>query len=425
MNMTVRMLALSLLQAVAHAQVVSQVHLGLTTAAVDCPHGISVAFASDKATPWTVEFTDGDCTNAVESQVHRYELDAYTSPYLHEAVLSNMPPTTQFSYEIGSFESSFVTPPQSPDTTVLGVVGDIAMVNDALQHARVCSRRKFAYANGNHTIWDQWYTLLEPYLSRVPSVGINGNHETDVASDGFVAERYLGYVNRANTPITQDDAANLRTYYSIDIGLIHCVFLDDQVGSSFKAGSPAWLAERQVMADWFTVDLDRVDRQETPYVVVFKHNPFYNTFDDHQCQCSPTVFEILDKDACWEGEYVYASTEEEPACGLQAKLEDIYAHFKVDVVVSGHVHGYERTDYIYQNEVNHERGSVYVTTGSGGRSHIVKNLTGDFSWSLFKEGLAFGATRIIATPSNLRLLWFANDDLTTPRDAATLYPRFR
>ncbi|CAK4077330.1 unnamed protein product [Aphanomyces euteiches] len=397
MNMTVRMLALSLLQAVAHAQVVSQVHLGLTTAAVDCPHGISVAFASDKATPWTVEFTDGDCTNAVESQVHRYELDAYTSPYLHEAVLSNMPPTTQFSYEIGSFESSFVTPPQSPDTTVLGVVGDIAMVNDAFDN------------------------LMTP----VPSVGINGNHETDVASDGFVAERYLGYVNRANTPITQDDAANLRTYYSIDIGLIHCVFLDDQVGSSFKAGSPAWLAERQVMADWFTVDLDRVDRQETPYVVVFKHNPFYNTFDDHQCQCSPTVFEILDKDACWEGEYVYASTEEEPACGLQAKLEDIYAHFKVDVVVSGHVHGYERTDYIYQNEVNHERGSVYVTTGSGGRSHIVKNLTGDFSWSLFKEGLAFGATRIIATPSNLRLLWFANDDLTTPRDAATLYPRFR
>ncbi|CAK4890947.1 unnamed protein product [Aphanomyces euteiches] len=397
MNMTVRMLALSLLQAVAHAQVVSQVHLGLTTAAVDCPHGISVAFASDKATPWTVEFTDGDCTNAVESQVHRYELDAYTSPYLHEAVLSNMPPTTQFSYEIGSFESSFVTPPQSPDTTVLGVVGDIAMVTDAFDN------------------------LMTP----VPSVGINGNHETDVASDGFVAERYLGYVNRANTPITQDDAANLRTYYSIDIGLIHCVFLDDQVGSSFKAGSPAWLAERQVMADWFTVDLDRVDRQETPYVVVFKHNPFYNTFDDHQCQCSPTVFEILDKDACWEGEYVYASTEEEPACGLQAKLEDIYAHFKVDVVVSGHVHGYERTDYIYQNEVNHERGSVYVTTGSGGRSHIVKNLTGDFSWSLFKEGLAFGATRIIATPSNLRLLWFANDDLTTPRDAATLYPRFR
>ncbi|KAG9411814.1 hypothetical protein AC1031_017443 [Aphanomyces cochlioides] len=321
-----------------------------------------------------------------------------------------MPPTAQFSYEIGSFESSFVTPPQSPDTTVLGVVGDIAMVTDALDnlmtlyqgfntHACVLVG-DFAYANGNHTIWDQWYTLLEPYLSRVPSVGINGNHETD-------------------------DAANLRTYYSIDIGLIHCVFLDDQVGSSFKAGSPAWLAERQAMADWFTVDLDRVDRQETPYLVVFKHNPFYNTFDDHQCQCSPTVFEILDKEACWEGEYVYATTEEEPACGLQAKLEDICAHFKVDVVMSGHVHGYERTDYIYQNKVNYERGSVYVTTGSGGRSHIVNNLTGDFSWSLFKEGLAFGATRIIATPSNLQLLWFANDDLTTPRDAATLYPRFR
>ncbi|CAK4122885.1 unnamed protein product, partial [Aphanomyces euteiches] len=40
-----------------------------------------------------------------------------------------------------------------------------------------------------------------------------------------------------------------------------------------------------------------------PFVVVFKHNPFYHTVDDHQCQCSPSVFEILDKDACWRRVY--------------------------------------------------------------------------------------------------------------------------
>ncbi|KAF0709151.1 Aste57867_6072 [Aphanomyces stellatus] len=177
------------------------------------------------------------------------------------------------------------------------------------------------------------------------------------------------------------------------------------------------------MADWASQDLAQVNRQTTPYVVVVKHNPYYNTYNDHQCQCSNKVFVIDNKDACWKGTYALGTPKSEPQCGLQAKLEDIYAANKVDVVFSGHVHGYERSDYVYRNAVDATKGSVYITTGAGGRGHVGDRIASVPKWNLFAEGNNFGASRIIATREKMQVLWYANDDLNAPADRVELRPR--
>ncbi|KAH9185579.1 hypothetical protein AeNC1_012447 [Aphanomyces euteiches] len=401
--------------------------LGLTDVALNCPAGVSVNFATATQDPVTVTYgVAGSATTATaNTTAFNYTVKTYTSPFLHSVNLCDLKPATEYKYTVGDFSASFVSPPAtSADPTVIGLVGDTDLdpdsFNEMIQPVQNLTTQAivivgdYSYANGNHKIWDDWYNLQQPVFSKLPNVGINGNHETIVSSTGWDSEKYLGYLSRAATPITKANRDALRTYYSLNFGLVHLVFLDDYVGNTLTVGSDAWLAERQAQLDWFVADLDKVDRSKTPYVTVFKHNPFYNMYTDHTCQCADKIFEIPDKEACWRGNYTKATNE--PQCGLQAKLEDAYAKYKVDVVFSGHVHGYERSEYIYQYKVNKEKGSIYVTTGAGGRGHAGTRIANVPSWNVYAEPAKFGASRIIATREKMQVYWFMVENATQPAD---------
>ncbi|OQR82238.1 hypothetical protein ACHHYP_16340, partial [Achlya hypogyna] len=222
-------------------------------------------------------------------------------------------------------------------------------------------------------------------------------------------------------PISEDSKAALRTYYSIEIGLVHVTFLDDYVGSAHKVGGNTWLRERDLQLEWLKADLQSVNRAKTPYVIIIKHNPFYNSFDDHQCKCGSKPFQTDDIESCWRGDYSKAKSE--PHCGLQAKFEDVYVANKVNIVFAGHTHGYERTQPIYKNKVDSTKGVVYVTTGAGGRGHAGSRISKVPNWSAFAEGDVYGASRIIATRKQMQVLWFGNDDLKKPIDSFTISPK--
>ncbi|KAF0696719.1 Aste57867_12546 [Aphanomyces stellatus] len=425
--------------AVVAAQSVSQVHLALTNRALDCAHGVSVNFASESAEPFTIDFAGGDQEASVTTTSSNYTVSnsgkTYESPNLHTANLCDLAPSTEYSYSINGGDAfSFVSPPgASEDPTVIGLVGDADLDAGAFDQLltpvqgyttqAIVIVGDYSYANGNHKIWDEWYNLQQPIFSKIPSIGINGNHEIIQSSKDWAQENYVGYINRAATPITEDNAAKLRTYYSVNIGLVHVALVDDYVGVTAGVGSDTWLAERELQLEWLQTDLAQVNRDETPYVVVLKHNPYYNTYQDHRCQCSQDIFAIDDPEACWSGNYVQATAKSEPQCGLQAKLEDVYAQFKVDVVFSGHVHGYERSDYVYKNQIDRENGSVYITTGAGGRGHAGARIENVPEWNLFAEPAKFGATRLIATREKMQVLWYTNDNLDEPTDSVDVYMR--
>lgn len=445
---------------------VSQVHLGLSSANVGCANGIAVSFASDVASPYTVS-AQADTANSLpktaQSTSVAYNLNeakynyTYASPSLHTALLCDLSGNQKYSYAIGTdFKGSFVTPPHAgvdEVETILGVVGDpgdttfsettLSEMTKPFEGKNIQAlviAGDYSYANGEHRQWDNWFSEQMNLTSTFPFTGINGNHET-ITSSGHLnappfpvdhtleAENYLGYLKRVYTPITEAAKADLKTWFSLDIGLIHSVFLDDYTGSngtdSSVVGGARWLAYREAQLAWLKSDLASVDRSVTPWVIVFKHNPFYNTWGNHQCQCSSTIFDINDADAekCWNGVYFSGSPHSEPHCGLQAKLEDVYSKYKVNIVMAGHVHGYERTNKIYKNKVDLTSGVYYVTTGGGGNyeGHAGPRLANSSiqSWSLASNNVTYGASRVIATRKSLRAVWFANDFLNEKSAVAT------
>ncbi|KAF0692269.1 Aste57867_16637 [Aphanomyces stellatus] len=443
---------------------VSQVRLALTTDVNDCSNGMAVQFASTDSSPYDVTFYaegDQDNTQTVQSTSENYSFKSgncsYTSPELHKAFLCDLAPSTRYTYTVGNKTHSFLTPmtPGCDDApTVIGVVGDpgdtthsgktiknlVKPVN-GMDVQAIFIAGDYSYANGQAEYWDKWYNFHEATLAGIGQLGINGNHEV-VSSKGHTwgdltyaqckGEDYRDYFKRVITPITDDAKAAKQTYYSYDIGLVHLIFLDDYAGSAGSevntVGTPAWKAAREAQLQFLKDDFIGLDRDATPWVIVIKHNPFYNTWKDHQCQCSKKVFEILDEDRelCWNGNYTSGTPMSEPACGLQAKFEQVYVENGVNVVMAGHVHGYERTAPIVNNKIDHANGVVYITTGAGG------NFEGPASnstlaklpeWSLKRNNQVYGSSKVIATRESLELLWFSEDDGDKPWDSVTLTPR--
>lgn len=66
--------------------------------------------------------------------------------------------------------------------------------------------------------------------------------------------------------------------------------------------------------EWLQTELTKVDRTKTPWLIVIVHSPLYNTNNYHYM----------------EGE------------GMRVMFESWFVENKVDIVLSGHVHSYER-----------------------------------------------------------------------------------
>ncbi|CEG39650.1 hypothetical protein PPTG_11389 [Plasmopara halstedii] len=448
---------------------VTQVHLGVSSPNVGCANGIAVSFATDNAQSYPVTATAMDSAISTQSTFVNYSVSepahnySYSSPFLHTALLCNLKDRTTYTYMIGlsDFVGSFVSllhPGSDSEETILGVIGDPGDTNSS--EATFAEMKKkfegkhiqslviagdYSYANGHHLQWDNWFQSQQNLTSVYPLVGINGNHET-ITSAGHLnmypypedveldAENYLAYLKRVYTPITKEAQEALRTWYSVDIGLIHLVFLDDYTGSrgtnTTVVGTASWLADRNAQLEWVKSDLERVNRSITPWVLVIKHNPFYNTWSNHQCQCSSTIFEIDEDDLekCWNGTYFSGIVYEEPQCGQMAKLEEVFANNGVNAVITGHVHAYERTAKIYKNKQDATKGIYHITTGSGGNYEGPAgpriNASQIPSWSLVTNNVTFGSSRIIATRKSIRFLWFANDNTTkesVPTDGFTIF----
>ena len=74
---------------------------------------------------------------------------------------------------------------------------------------------------------------------------------------------------------------------------------------------------------WFVQHIAAVNRGLTPWLVVMFHAPFYHTYYSHykEMECFRAVYEPL------------------------------FLSYGVDLVISGHVHSYERTHPMYQYQV--------------------------------------------------------------------------
>lgn len=219
------------------------------------------------------------------------------------------------------------------------------------------------YSNGYISQWDQFTAQVEPIASTVPYMIASGNHERDWPGTGSfydtpdsggecgVPAETMFYVPAEN---------RAKFWYSTDYGMFHFCIADTE--HDWREGSEQYKFIEDCLAS--------ADRRKQPWLIFAAHRVLGYSSDK------------------WYG---LEGSFEEPM-GRES-LQKLWQKYKVDIAFFGHVHNYERTCPIYQNQcVNSERshysgivnGTIHVIVGGGG-SHLSEFSSVTPSWSLYRD----------------------------------------
>jgi len=171
--------------------------------------------------------------------------------------------------------------------------------------------------------------MISPFTSKVPLMVAVGNHEYDHLSGGAGKdpsglesdEGYhplwgnfgndsggeCGVPTVSHFTMPNSTNSNGLFWYSFDYGSVHTTVISTE--HDLSPGS--------VQHGWLVADLQSVDRQRTPWVVVEGHRPLYES------------------QMKWE----------DNAVGIvrRYELDDVLQDNNVDLVLAGHYHSYMRT----------------------------------------------------------------------------------
>lgn len=118
-------------------------------------------------------------------------------------------------------------------------------------------------------------------------------------------------------------------FYTVKKGNVLLIFID--TNKDILPGSRQYKMLEEVLAS----------SRET-WKIVLHHHPIYVSFEETNSMKLP------------EGDLNIIH------------LRQLYEDYGVDVVLNGHMHQYERTEPIFREKIDREKGVVYITTGGGG-----------------------------------------------------------
>lgn len=307
-----------------------------------------------------------------------YIAELYTSGWIHHAVVPNLHADTSYTYKVGNGASSgwskpytFSTPPATgPEVPFrFGIMGDLGQTgNSSITTQHVIDGKyhvallvgDLSYADSawkpgffgpcTQKRWDSWGKMVEPLAATTPLMVLPGNHE--VEQDGALPAtqtQFLAYQKRMRMPSAESGADEGNLYYSFEVGSVHFIMLNSY--SPFNSTSPQF--------HWLVKDLETVDRKVTPWLVVGMHAPWYNSNKKHH--------------------------DESAEVDMRQAMEPLFLKAKVDLVLAGHVHAYERM-YNVANNVTSPDGPVYINIGdAGNREGPCPDYYAQPSWSAFRE----------------------------------------
>ncbi|MCO5577886.1 hypothetical protein L7F22_031721 [Adiantum nelumboides] len=215
------------------------------------------------------------------------------------------------------------------EPSLLLMVGDLSYANQYVttgMKGASCYSCEFPNSPTRETYqphWDAWGRFMEPLVSTVPMMVIEGNHEIESQAENV---QFASYNARFAAP-HQESGSGSKLFYSFDAGGIHFIMLGGYVDYNRTGEQYIWLRK----------DLEKVNRSVTPWLIAAWHPPWYNSYRSH-----------------------YREVE----C-MRLAMEDLLYENGVDAVFSGHVHAYERCNRLYNYELN-PCGPIYITVGDGG-----------------------------------------------------------
>ncbi|CAL4928389.1 unnamed protein product [Urochloa decumbens] len=311
----------------------------------------------------------------VYSQLYPFEgLQNYTSGIIHHVRLQGLEPGTMYYYQCGdpaiaggmsevhAFRTMPAVGPRSypgriavvgdlgltynttstvehmvrnqPDLVLL--LGDVCYANLYLTNGTGtdCYSCTFANSTPIHETyqprWDYWGSkhgcvcrYMEPVTSSIPMMVVEGNHEIE---EQIHSRTFASYSSRLAFP-SEESGSLSPFYYSSDVGGIHLVMLAAYADYNKSGEQYRWL-ER---------DLAKVDRSVTPWLIAGWHAPWYTTYKAH-----------------------YREAE----C-MRVEMEELLYTAGVDVVFTGHVHAYERSNRVFNYTLD-PCGPVHISVGDGG-----------------------------------------------------------
>lgn len=293
-------------------------------------------------------------------------------------------------------------------STVKWILRDLSNLGD--KPAFISHIGDISYARGFSWMWDEFFNQIEPVASKVPYHVCIGNHEYDwpaqpwkpswasncYGKDGG-GECGIPYSLRFKMPGNSSFPTGTKAphtqnlHYSFDVGVVHFLYISTE--TDFLKGSDQY--------KFIEKDLQTVNRERTPFVVVQGHRPMYTT--SYENRDTPLREKMLEH------------------------LEPVLVENNVTLALWGHVHRYERfcpmRNYecvgLSSNFTHRDGAPVHVVIGMGGQdwqaiweprsNHPDMPIYPQPERSMYRGG-EFGYTRLFATREKLKLEYVGNHD---------------
>ncbi|XP_041016568.1 purple acid phosphatase 5-like [Juglans microcarpa x Juglans regia] len=351
------------------------------------------------------------------AKITSYRYFNYTSGYIHHATIKRLEYDTKYFYEIGIGVCArlfhFRTPPKvGPDVPyTFGIIGDLGQTinsNETLEHyisnptaQTMLFAGDLSYADDHpyhdNERWDTWGRFIEKSAAYQPWIWTAGNHELDFAPEIQEYAPFKPYMNRYHVPYRSSQSTS-PLWYSIKRASAHIIVLSSY--SAYGKYTPQYT--------WLKQELTKVNRAETPWLIVLLHSPWYNSNNYH----------------FMEGE------------SMRVAFESWFVESKVDIVFAGHVHAYERSERIsnvrynitdgLSTPIKDQSAPIYITIGDGGNIEGIANSFTDPqpSYSAFREASFGHATLAIKNRTHAHYTWHRNQDSNAvAADSLWLYNR--
>jgi Icc-related predicted phosphoesterase len=189
---------------------------------------------------------------------------------------------------------------------------------------------------------------IEPIASKIPYMVAIGNHEKSF--------RILHYYHRFSMP---GDSWNL--FYSFNLGKIH--FLSYSTELIFDK----WSTLQKFQEDFIKSDLKSLNRSKYPFLVVFGHRPLY-------CSAQRVPLKRSKRKPPLERHNSDCLTQ---APLVRKTFEGLWKEFNVDLIVSAHVHAYERIRPVFKEKpVACDEESKNLIVGCHAPVHVISGNPG-------------------------------------------------
>lgn len=289
----------------------------------------------------------------------------------HVLTLTGLQPATRYAYAIGFDDTQQATGPDyyvqtalpagDPRPFRMWVLGDFGSGTDNQQRVYQAYRNATATKPADLWVWlgDNAYTngleeeyqrlvfpVYAPTLRNTPLFITPGNHDYADSQTNF----NVAYYNLFSFP-QQGEAGGVpsgsKSYYSANYGNVHLISLDSQ---GRENGQFRLYDTTGTQVQWLKRDLEanRTSAKQRPWTIVIFHHPPYSKGSHN-------------------------SDTEEAMRLIRENLTPIFERYGVDLVLSGHSHGYERT-----YRLNGQRG---LASTFNQNTHVVESTTGRYDGS--------------------------------------------